>query len=100
MSVIDEIGLDEIAGLKAKVAKERRQASSLSERRSAEAVAQRAIDGRVRPAATDKDGHVQLNVRVTPELKNRVIEAVQAGGGDMSKVVSAALRAYFKSKDA
>ena len=100
MNEIGEIGLDEIAGLKAKAAKERRRAAGLSERRSDEAVAQRVSDGRVRPAATNKDGHVQLNVRVTPDLKNRVIEAAQAGGGDMSKVVSAALRAYFKSRDA
>jgi hypothetical protein len=100
MSDIAEIGLDELAALKAKVASSRKQASSVAERRAAETTAQRATDGRVRIASTDTRGNVQLNVRVAPDVKNRVIDLARATGSDMSSVVEAALLAYFKRKEA
>lgn len=100
MTDIAEIGLDELAGLKAKMVAGRSRASSIAERRAAETSGQRAIDGRVRPATTDGKGNVQLNVRVAPDVKNRVIELARATGSDMSSVVEAALLTYFKRKDA
>ncbi len=96
---IPEIKLSELSKLMAKRDASRSQPSSLADRRASETAAQRADDGRVRPAATDKKGNVQLNVRVTPDVKNRVIDLARATDSDMSSVVEAALLAYFQNKE-
>ena len=98
MADIEDIGLDGLEALKAKAAAGRRH-GSLAERRADEAAAQRPKDGRVRAAATDKRGNVQLNVRVAPDVKNRVIDLARATDSDMSGVVEMALLAYFKRKE-
>lgn len=97
---IADIGLDEVAALKAKVQAGRKGGTGIAERRAAETSGQKANDGRVRSAAADTKGNVQLNVRVTPDVKNRVIALARATGSDMSSVVEDALLAYFKRKDA
>jgi hypothetical protein len=99
MTEIPEIEFSELSKLMAKRDASRARPSSLAERRVAEAAAQRPEDGRVRAAATDKKGNVQLNVRVAPDVKNRVIELARATDSDMSGIVEAALLAYFKRKE-
>ena len=96
MTEISEISLEEIAARKKAG---QRRASSLAERRASETALQRPEDGRVRPAAADKKGNVQLNARVAPDVKNRVIDLARASGSDMSSIVEAALLAYFKVKE-
>lgn len=96
MTEISDISLEEIAARKKAG---QRRASSLAERRASETALQRPEDGRVRPAAADKKGNVQLNARVAPDVKNRVIDLARASGSDMSSIVEAALLAYFKVKE-
>ena len=103
MANFEDIGLEGIEKLKAKAAAaaaSRKGGSSLATRRADEATAQRAKDGRVRAASTDKQGNVQLNIRVSPDVKNRVIDLAHATGSDMSSVVETALLEYFKRKEA
>jgi hypothetical protein len=96
MTDISDISLEEIA---ARRKAGQRRASSLADRRASETALQRPEDGRVRPASPDKKGNVQLNVRVAPDVKNRVIDLARATGNDMSGIVEAALLAYFKGRE-
>ena len=101
-----EISLGEIAQLKAKMnaarAKKNPKEGSVSvvaERRAAETAGMRAQDGRIRMATNDT-GLVQLNVRVTPDLKNQIIHHARTTGSDMGSVVEAALKLFLGSSSA
>ena len=95
--------VDEVADLSdeqfAKLFDKRHRASrtSVQEKRRAEAQAVAADDGRVRRADA-AGGLVQLNARVTPDLKNEVIGEARRSGRQMNEVVEDALRLYFQGK--
>jgi hypothetical protein len=105
-----EISLGEIAQLKAKMNAARAKKnpkdgsgsgsiSVVAERRAAETAGMRAQDGRIRMATSDT-GLVQLNVRVTPDLKNQIIHHARTTGSDMGSVVEAALKLFLGSSSA
>jgi hypothetical protein len=103
-----EISLGEIAQLKAKMNAARAKknpkdasgsVSVVAERRAAETAGMRAQDGRIRMATGDT-GLVQLNVRVTPDLKNQIIHHARTTGSDMGSVVEAALKLFLGSSSA
>jgi hypothetical protein len=50
--------------------------------------------------ATSDTGLVQLNVRVTPDLKNQIIHHARTTGSDMGSVVEAALKLFLGSSSA
>ena len=55
-----------------------------------------ARDGRIK-TTVNAGGLAQLNVRISPDLKNQVIDRARASGRDMSEVVADALHVYMRA---
>jgi hypothetical protein len=92
-----ETSLSEIEKIRAeRRAKLAGKSGASAARRGAETASMKAQDGRVRMAASDS-GLVQLNVRVTPDLKNQVIHLARTTGSDMNTVVVAALKRHLQN---
>jgi hypothetical protein len=70
---------------------------SLAARRAAESTGMKAQDGRVTSGKPNDAGLVQLNVRVTPDVKDRVVRLARATDATVGGIVEAALKSYFET---
>jgi hypothetical protein len=99
MSEIGEISLEELRArrLAAQGKTNGIKGASVAARRAAETAGARAQDGRVTQGKPNDAGLVQLNVRVTPDIKNQVVHLARSSGGSVGGIVEAALKAYVQA---
>jgi uncharacterized protein (DUF4415 family) len=83
------------AFLKLRDDKRSEREKTLRRKRSEEARAIEVADGRMH-TKLDGRGKAQLNTRIDPYLKNRVVEAARAGGKSMEEIMDEILRSYFR----
>ena len=78
--------------------RQKRARGSVDKKRGAEAQAMKPkLDGR-ESTKIDANGLTQFNVRLSPDLKDQVVEEKKRSGRSTSDVVTEALLMYFASK--